>query len=84
MVPLDDYLEGKRDFFSGIFFQEQTEESLIKAVQELDARAHLLIPEKIRAQALTFDRQVFKEKIIKSVLEKIHLHNGQSKIKKVD
>ncbi len=84
VVPLDDYLAGKRDFFSGIFFPEQTEESLIQAVQELDARAHLLIPEKIRAQALTFDRQVFKEKIIKSILEKIGLHNGQSKNKKIN
>jgi glycosyltransferase involved in cell wall biosynthesis len=84
VVPLGDFREGKKDFFSGIFFPEQTEESLIEAVQELEGQVHLLNPEKIRAQALTFDRSVFKEKIIKSIIEKIHLYKRQSKIKKGD
>ncbi|MBA4393056.1 MAG: hypothetical protein C0407_05840 [Desulfobacca sp.] len=84
VVPLGDYWEGKRDFFSGIFFPEQTEESLIEAIETLETQAHLLNPAKIRAHALTFDRQIFKEKIIKSVVEKINFHREQSKIIRVD
>ena len=78
IIPLDDYLERKKDFFSGIFFPEQTEESLIQAVLELEAQAHLLNPEKIRGHALTFDRQVFKERIIKTILEKFANRHQQS------
>ena len=62
VVPLDDYRQGKRDFFSGIFFPEQTEESLIKAVLDLEAHSQLLNPEKIRAHALTFDRRSLSKK----------------------
>ena len=71
VVPLDDYRQGKRDFFGGIFFPEQTEESLIKAVLELEAHSQLLNPEKIRAHAETFDRQVFKERIIRTIMQKL-------------
>ena len=52
VVPLDDYPEGRKDFFSGVFFQEQTETSLIEAVERLEQHAHLLNPAKIRAHAL--------------------------------
>ncbi len=71
VVPLRDFQEGKRDFFSGIFFPEQTEESLIEAVQVLDSQIHLLDSEKVRAHAETFDRQVFKERITKTILQKL-------------
>ncbi len=72
VVPLGDYREGKRDFFSGIFFPEQTEDSLIKAVLELEAHSHLLNPEKIRAHALNFDKAVFKYKIVQAIIEKLN------------
>jgi glycosyltransferase involved in cell wall biosynthesis len=81
IVPLEDYLEGKRDFFSGIFFPEQTEEALIEAVGKLETQAYRLNPEKLRAHALTFDRQVFKERMIQKISEKIRLHPQHSKIK---
>jgi glycosyltransferase involved in cell wall biosynthesis len=71
VVPLGDFLEGRKDFFSGVFFPEQTEESLIRAVADLEAHAYQLNPEKIRAHAVRFDRDVFKERIIKTILEKL-------------
>ena len=75
VIPLDEYLEGRKDFFGGVFFQEQTEASLIEAVERLEKHAHLLNPAKMRAHALTFDRQVFKERIIKTILAKLgHRH----------
>jgi glycosyltransferase involved in cell wall biosynthesis len=71
VVPLEDYLEGRKDFFSGVFFQEQTETSLIEAVEKLEEHAHLLNPVKIRAHALQFDREVFKERMIRTIMEKL-------------
>ncbi len=71
VVPLEDYLEGRKDFFGGVFFQEQTETSLIEAVEKLEQHAHLLNPSRIRAHALQFDREVFKERIIRTISEKL-------------
>ncbi len=71
VVPLEDYLEGRNDFFGGVFFQEQTESALIEAVEELERHAHLLNPSRIRAHALQFDREVFKERIIRTIIEKL-------------
>jgi glycosyltransferase involved in cell wall biosynthesis len=75
VVPLTDYQEGRRDFFSGVFFEEQTEGSLIEAVERLDQHAHLLNPEKIRDHALTFDREVFKNRMIQTISEKMQIRN---------
>ncbi|MGC1403070.1 MAG: glycosyltransferase [Thermodesulfobacteriota bacterium] len=71
VVPLGDYQEGKRDFFSGIFFPEQTEESFSKAIHILENQIHLLEPERVRTHAGTFDRQVFKERITRSLMQKL-------------
>jgi glycosyltransferase involved in cell wall biosynthesis len=73
VVPLEDYLEGRKDFFSGVFFQEQTETSLIETVERLEEHAHLLNPVKIRAHALQFDREVFKERMIRTIVDKLKL-----------
>jgi glycosyltransferase involved in cell wall biosynthesis len=72
VIPLKDFLEGRKDFFSGIFFSEQTESSLIQAVEDLEAHSHHLNPGKVRAHALNFDRRIFKERISRSLLEKLH------------
>lgn len=72
VVPLEDYLEGGKDFYSGVFFQEQTETSLIEAVERLEQHAHLLNPVKIRAHALQFDREVFKERMVQTITEKLN------------
>ncbi|MBI5584321.1 MAG: glycosyltransferase [Deltaproteobacteria bacterium] len=71
VVSLDDYLGGRRDFFSGVFFPEQTADALIQAVERLENHASGLDREKIRAHALTFDREVFKQKIQEKILEKL-------------
>jgi glycosyltransferase involved in cell wall biosynthesis len=71
VVPLGDYREGKRDFFSGIFFPEQTEDSLINAVRTLESHIHLLNSERVRVHSETFDRQVFKERITRTILQKL-------------
>jgi glycosyltransferase involved in cell wall biosynthesis len=73
IVPLDDYRAGRSDFFSGVFFPEQTAEALIQAVERLEAHLPELDREKIRAHALTFDREVFREKIIRRIMEKMGL-----------
>jgi len=75
VVPLEEYLDGRKDFFSGTFFQEQTETALMEAVERLEQHAHLLNPSKIRNHALQFDREVFKERIIQSISEKIRNSN---------
>ncbi|MCU0578286.1 MAG: glycosyltransferase [Desulfobacterota bacterium] len=71
VVSLEEYQAGKSNFFSGVFFPEQTEEALIEAVERLEAHAPELDREKIRAHALTFDREVFKRKIQEKILEKM-------------
>ncbi|MFA7319696.1 MAG: glycosyltransferase, partial [Parcubacteria group bacterium] len=55
--------EGK----TGIFFEEQTPESIIAAVKEFDASQY--DPEYIRSTVLEFDKSVFKAKI-KDYIEK--------------
>ncbi len=76
VVPLEDYLEGRKDFFSGIFFPEQTEDALGEAIERLEEQAHLLNPDKIRTHGLRFDREIFKERIIQSIIEKIKLERN--------
>jgi glycosyltransferase involved in cell wall biosynthesis len=46
---------------TGVFFKPQTKEALIQAVRSFDSME--FDPEKIRENALRFDRKVFKEKI---------------------
>jgi glycosyltransferase involved in cell wall biosynthesis len=75
VVPLEDYLEGRRDFFSGVFFQEQTETALLEAVERLEQHAHLLNPARIRDHALQFDREIFKERIFQTIIQKLN-RNG--------
>lgn len=71
VIPWEDYQEGRKDFFSGVFFPEQTETSLIEAVEKLEEHAHLLEPGRLRAHAFQFDRAVFKERMIWTILEKL-------------
>jgi glycosyltransferase involved in cell wall biosynthesis len=71
VIPLDDYQAGKSPFFSGVFFNEQTEEALIEAVERLERHAHLLDPVKMREHACRFDREVFKERMMRTISEKL-------------
>jgi len=72
VVPLEAYLEGRTDFFSGVLFQEQTEAALREAVERLEKHAHLLNPARIRDHALQFDREIFKERILQTIVQKLN------------
>jgi glycosyltransferase involved in cell wall biosynthesis len=54
-------LEIVKERETGIFFNEQTPESLISAIK--NARFEDFNPQKIRQEALKFDKEIFKEKI---------------------
>jgi glycosyltransferase involved in cell wall biosynthesis len=74
VIPLKDFQEGRKGFFSGIFFPEQSESAMIQAVDDLESHLSLLDPVKVRSHALSFDRQVFRERVIQSLLEKLDQH----------
>ncbi len=65
--------EGK----SGIFFAEQTEDSLKKAIARF--KKMKFQPEYIREQALRFDKELFKERI-KSLVEKYYREFRQKSV----
>jgi len=57
---------------TGIFFYEQTVDSLVKSINDFEKKC--FDPGKIREHALEFDRGLFKEKIKKYIEEKKELH----------
>ncbi len=59
VVPLNDGAEAP----SGVFFAEQTVESLVEAIRRFEANAHRFDPKALRAHAEAFDRPLFKERI---------------------
>ncbi len=58
---------------TGVFFYPQTKEALIKAVQRFESTR--FDPERIRENALRFDKKVFKEKIKEFIKTKLEEHN---------
>jgi glycosyltransferase involved in cell wall biosynthesis len=48
---------------TGIFFNEQNEESIIKAVERFEAIKDNFIPSKLNSHSLKFERKIFEEKI---------------------
>ncbi len=57
---------------TGVFFYPQTKEALIEAVRRFDATK--FSPERIREQALRFDRRVFKKRIKEFIYQKFEEH----------
>jgi glycosyltransferase involved in cell wall biosynthesis len=57
---------------TGVFFSQPTPESLIDAVQRLNLLK--FEAQKIRAHALQFDREIFKDKIKRFIAEKYEKH----------
>jgi hypothetical protein len=47
---------------TGVFFEEQTAESLAAAIEHFEANSERFEPEALRKRALGFDRRVFKER----------------------
>ena len=52
---------------TGLFFAEQSESALIKAIQDFEAMETEFCPQTIRQHALQFDREIFKQKIAEFV-----------------
>jgi len=62
--------EGKGQFPTGVFFCEQSQESLVEAVRYFEGISHLFEKDKIRKHALNFDRSVFKKQMKDFIEEK--------------
>ena len=56
---LETIIEGR----TGMFFRKQTTESLIKAVEKFEEIKDNFNPEKMRENALRFDKKIFKKEI---------------------
>lgn len=79
--PVIAYKEGGAlDYITeetGIFFKEQSAESLKKAVSQYHDQRKTFDPEKIRQQALKFDKTEFKKQLLNKIQE--HWENLRSK-----
>lgn len=67
VVPLTNHVA---EYSTGIFFFEQTPESLIKAIRTFEENQDKFVPEIIRNHALKFNGGIFKEKIKSYISEK--------------
>ncbi|MDH4266284.1 MAG: glycosyltransferase [Deltaproteobacteria bacterium] len=63
---LDTIIEG----VNGFFFNEITAESLIKAIQSLEAGQYNFQPQEVRAQALRFDKEIFRSRMENYIFKK--------------
>ena len=68
-----DQPQGRVKTPTGIFFQEQNVGSLIDAVERFNRIEREFDPVAIRKHAQQWDRKIFKEKIKKSIFEKIEI-----------
>ncbi len=71
---LDTIIEG----VNGLFFEESTVESMIKAIQPFEAGKFYFDPQVIRKQAMRFDKEVFKDRIKRFIFEKYFQFRGTS------
>ena len=63
---LDTVIDG----VTGIFFNDQTTDSLIAAIERFESIEHTLAPERIIEQARHFDREIFKQRM-RSAVERL-------------
>jgi glycosyltransferase involved in cell wall biosynthesis len=70
IIPYGQDVKAKRKTPTGLFFQEQNVGSLIDAVVRFGQVEKDLDPRAIRDHALHWDREIFKEKIRKSVFDR--------------
>lgn len=71
VAPFDSDRDSDSDASTGIFFHEQTEDSLVQAVKQFEKIAHKFDSKKIREHTLKFDREVFEKKIKEYINEKM-------------
>ncbi|PIU79561.1 MAG: glycosyltransferase family 4 protein [Candidatus Moranbacteria bacterium CG_4_10_14_3_um_filter_44_15] len=67
-----DIVEHVREGIEGIFFDEQTSDSLVDALKKFDSQK--FDPQKIRERALPFDREIFKGRIKDYVENSLQRH----------
>jgi glycosyltransferase involved in cell wall biosynthesis len=71
IVPFDQKNKGDSDAPTGLFFYKQNVDSLIDALEQFSRIERGFDPERIRRHSLQWDREIFKEKIKKSIFEKM-------------
>ena len=67
---LETVVDGK----TGLFFREQTVESLIEAVERFESLEHTFDPHAIRRHAEAFERTTFKRRIAARVSDLLEEH----------
>jgi glycosyltransferase involved in cell wall biosynthesis len=71
IVPFGQGVKVGREVPTGLFFQEQNMDSLIDAVERFGQIEREFDPAAVRNQTLQWDREIFKEKIRRSIFEKM-------------
>ncbi|MBA1236305.1 glycosyltransferase family 4 protein [Pseudomonas stutzeri] len=69
---------------TGVFYDEQTAESLIAAIGEFEAQAHHIFPDDCRASAERFSTERFRQEIkafVETRVLEISLHQGQDALR---
>jgi len=69
---------------TGVFYDEQTAESLIAAIGEFEAQAHHIFPDACRASAERFSTERFRQEIkafVETRVVEISLHQGQDALR---
>lgn len=74
-----DSLQSTKNFATGIFFDEQTPDALIKTITYFKDNLKKFDNKKIRNHALKFDRIVFKEKIRAFIADRYEKFQGSSR-----
>jgi glycosyltransferase involved in cell wall biosynthesis len=62
---------------NGLFFQENTAESLISAIRSFEMGKYNFQPRLIHEYALGFDKEIFKQKMWNFILEKYRASSNQ-------
>jgi glycosyltransferase involved in cell wall biosynthesis len=63
---------GCADGATGVFFSEQTVQSLVSAIERFEALPDRFNPELIRAHAMQFDESVFRERMVEFLERKVY------------
>jgi len=71
VIPYNQEVKAGRETPTGLFFQEQNVDSLIDAVERFGQIEREFDPAAIRNHSLQWDREIFKEKIKKSIIQKM-------------
>jgi len=66
---------------TGVFFNEQTAESLVNTIKEFEKKKHLFNKQKTREHILQFDRKLFKQRLKDEIQGLFNLHNNSKNSK---